>query len=141
MSPQVDRRAFLETSAHPAGAGLTSLRWRSRLVAAESAATGVVTPQIPPSPFAASRDSLRADIVPEWFRDAKFGIRPKEYISEDIRFITKDMSLYAILMAWPGRRITTIGCRKERHFGLETWATSQCSVPRETRNWFRIITA
>ena len=32
------------------------------------------TPQIPSGPFAASRESLNTYLVPDWFRDAKFGI-------------------------------------------------------------------
>jgi len=32
--------------------------------------------------------------------------RPKEYTSEDIRFTTKGKSLYAIIMAWPGKEVT-----------------------------------
>jgi alpha-L-fucosidase len=32
--------------------------------------------------------------------------RPKEYTGEDIRFTTKGNSLYAILMAWPGKEVT-----------------------------------
>ena len=32
--------------------------------------------------------------------------RPKEYTGEDIRFTTKGKSLYAILMAWPGKEVT-----------------------------------
>ena len=31
-------------------------------------------PEIAPGPFSATRESLRAYRIPDWFRDAKFGI-------------------------------------------------------------------
>lgn len=44
----------------------------TREVVARAAAVG---PEVPPGPFAPTWDSLRANYqVPEWFRDAKFGI-------------------------------------------------------------------
>jgi alpha-L-fucosidase len=31
-------------------------------------------PEIPPGPFKGTRESLKSYQIPEWFRDAKFGI-------------------------------------------------------------------
>jgi len=44
------------------------------LAAAAPAALKAATPQIAPGPFQGTRDSLKTYRVPEWFRDAKFGI-------------------------------------------------------------------
>lgn len=75
MKSPLNRRAFLKASAVAAGAGLAAPFWPSRLhAAAGSAPKAFPPPAIPPGPFAASRDSLGAYAVPEWFRDAKFGI-------------------------------------------------------------------
>lgn len=43
--------------------------------------------------------------------------RPKEYTAEDIRFTTKGKSIYAILMAWPGKEVTI----KSLHKGKALW--------------------
>jgi alpha-L-fucosidase len=76
MKTPFTRRAFLKSSTLAVGAGLTAPLWPSRLfAAADPAATGAgALPQIPPGPFAASRESLNTYRVPDWFRDAKFGI-------------------------------------------------------------------
>lgn len=44
--------------------------------------------------------------------------RPKEYTAEDIRFTTKDKSLYAILMSWPGKEVTIKSLPKEKSLWL-----------------------
>jgi alpha-L-fucosidase len=76
MKTPFSRRAFLKASTLAAGAGLTAPLWQWRLLAAAgaSAPSADGPPQIPPGPFAASRESLANFKVPEWFRDAKFGI-------------------------------------------------------------------
>ena len=77
MNPDVTRRKFLKTSALATGAGLTAPLWQSsRLFAATDAVapSSGTSPQIPPGLFAATRESLKAFVVPDWFGDAKFGI-------------------------------------------------------------------
>jgi hypothetical protein len=77
---------------------------------------------IAPGPFEPTWESLAANYrAPDWFRDAKFGIRAhwsaqcvpeqgdwyardvrsKPYTAGDIRFATKDAALYAIVMELP----------------------------------------
>jgi len=59
-------------------AGSTALLAASRLRGADAptTATSAPAPSLPiaPGPFAGTRDSLSAYAIPEWFRDAKFGI-------------------------------------------------------------------
>ena len=76
MKKPFSRRSFLKASTLAAGAGLTAPLWPSRLFAAAGAPATAASapPQIPPGVFAPSRQSLGAYQVPEWFRDAKFGI-------------------------------------------------------------------
>jgi alpha-L-fucosidase len=77
MNPDVTRRKFLKTSALATGAGLTAPLWQSsRLFAATDAVapSSGTSPQIPPGLFAATRESLKSFVVPDWFGDAKFGI-------------------------------------------------------------------
>jgi len=87
MKAPLNRRAFLKASAVAAGAGLTAPLWQSRLfAAAEAAATPPALPPAPtpilpppgfgvaPGPFQPTLESLSAFKVPEWYRDAKFGI-------------------------------------------------------------------
>jgi len=68
------RRKFLQTSALAAGATLTAPLWPSRARAAAANLSSGTPPQIPPGLFAASRESMKSYVVPEWYRDAKFGI-------------------------------------------------------------------
>jgi alpha-L-fucosidase len=70
MKASYSRRDFLKTSALATGAGLTSPLWQSH---ARAAATASAYP-IAPGPFNGTRESLQAYKVPDWFRDAKFGI-------------------------------------------------------------------
>ena len=44
------------------------------LLLARAASADETVPQISPGPFKATRESLKAYRVPDWFRDAKFGI-------------------------------------------------------------------
>jgi len=76
MKTKFSRRKFLKTSALATGAGLTAPLWRSRMWAASGGAAmpAVPAPQIPAGPFSASRESLKAYVAPDWFRDAKLGI-------------------------------------------------------------------
>jgi alpha-L-fucosidase len=76
MKRSFSRRAFLKASSLAAGAGLTAPLWQSRLLAAADATapSSAAAPEIPPGPFAGSRESLKAYHVPDWFADAKFGI-------------------------------------------------------------------
>jgi alpha-L-fucosidase len=75
MKHPLTRRSFIKTSALATGAGLTAPLWQSRMLAADAATPSVGgPPQIPPGPFSASRESLKAYVAPDWFRDAKFGI-------------------------------------------------------------------
>ena len=76
MKIPFSRRDFLKTSALATGAGLTAPLWQSRLLAAAGApaANAYPAPEIPPGPFDANRASLSEYVVPDWFRDAKFGI-------------------------------------------------------------------
>ncbi len=76
MNTPFSRREFLRTSALATGAGFSASLWQSRLLAAADAPTPSLggPPRIPPGPFSASRESLKAYVAPDWFRDAKFGI-------------------------------------------------------------------
>ncbi len=76
MTPPFSRRAFLKASTVAAGAGLTASLWRARLLAAAGAPAPAATPHpIAAGPFKANWQSLVANYqVPDWFRDAKFGI-------------------------------------------------------------------
>jgi alpha-L-fucosidase len=75
MKNPFSRRTFLKASTFAAGAGLAGPLSQSRLLAAAATAPSAgAAPQIPPGPFAGSRDSLNAYRVPDWFADAKFGI-------------------------------------------------------------------
>ena len=73
MKIPLSRRAFLKASTVVAGAGLAEPFVRRALGAASATSPGA-GPKIPTGPFSASRESLNAYKVPDWFRDAKFGI-------------------------------------------------------------------
>ncbi len=71
-SPQYpcSRRDFIRKTALVAGAGLSSPLWTSRLGAAAEPAY-----EIAPGPFQPTWESLQQNYqLPEWYRDAKFGI-------------------------------------------------------------------
>jgi len=76
MKNRLSRRAFIKASTLAAGAGLSAPLWQSRLLAAPAttAPSNDPAPAIPAGLFTGSRESLNAYHVPDWFRDAKFGI-------------------------------------------------------------------
>ncbi len=76
MKTPFSRRKFLKTSAlAAAAAGMSAPLWHSRARAAEaSPISGAFDPAIAPGPFDGTAESLKAYQVPDWFRDAKFGI-------------------------------------------------------------------
>jgi alpha-L-fucosidase len=68
------RRDFLKTSAL-AATGLTTSLWQSSVNAARSSSAAVIQRNIARGPFKPTWDSLGQNYrVPEWFRNAKFGI-------------------------------------------------------------------
>ncbi len=67
------RRSFLKTSALAAGARLTAPLWLTRALAA--ATPGAAARTIAPGPFQSTWEShVKTYQVPDWYRDAKFGI-------------------------------------------------------------------
>jgi len=75
MKTPFSRRKFLKTSALAAAAGVSTPLWHSRTRAAEASPTsGAFDPAMAPGPFDGTAESLKAYQVPDWFRDAKFGI-------------------------------------------------------------------
>jgi len=64
-------------------------------------------------------NSLGRHTIPEWFKDAKFGINTEfkevssnEYTGKDIRFTVKDDFLYAIFLDWPGEEARIYSLRR-----------------------------
>ena len=81
MNHQLSRRKFLETSALATVAGLTAPVWTRRAAAATETIAPAPKPILPPpgfgvaaGPFQPTVESLSAFQVPDWYRDAKFGI-------------------------------------------------------------------
>jgi alpha-L-fucosidase len=73
MKTNHTRRQFLKASTLAAGAGLTTPMWLSRALARESSAAAAYT--IAPDPFQPAWESLEQNYhLPDWYRDAKFGI-------------------------------------------------------------------
>jgi len=73
MKHTLTRREFLETSALAAAAGVSAPLWQ-RHVRAQAAAPATALSPIARGPFDGTAESLKAYQIPEWFRDAKFGI-------------------------------------------------------------------
>jgi len=75
MKTPFTRRKFLKTSALAAAGGVSAPLWQSRARGAVPApASAPPAPAIPPGPFHGTRESLNTYVVPDWFRDAKFGM-------------------------------------------------------------------
>jgi len=73
MKHTLTRREFLETSALAAAAGVSAPLWQ-RHVRAQATAPATALSPIARGPFDGTAESLKAYQIPEWFRDAKFGI-------------------------------------------------------------------
>jgi alpha-L-fucosidase len=74
MKNPFSRRQFIKTSALMAGAGLSSRLWLPRALAAD-ASLAAASYNIAKGPFQPAWDSLEQNYtLPEWYRDAKFGI-------------------------------------------------------------------
>jgi alpha-L-fucosidase len=75
MKTPFSRRDFLKASALAAGAGVSAPFWLSRALAS-AASPGVASGYaIAPGPFQPSWESLEQNYhLPDWYRDAKFGI-------------------------------------------------------------------
>ena len=75
MKTRITRRSFLKTSTLAAGAGLTAPLWQARLRAAAGASAAAPAYSIAPGPFQPTWESLERNYrLPDWYRDAKFGI-------------------------------------------------------------------
>jgi alpha-L-fucosidase len=89
MTIPFSRRTFLRTAAAVAGAGASTPMLRALGAQSDAAAPGTATYALPPAPtpinappgfgvaagpFQANWDSLASYRVPDWYRDAKFGI-------------------------------------------------------------------
>jgi len=73
MKHTLTRRKFLETSALAAAAGVSVPLWQPHAGAQAASSASTVSP-IARGPFDGTAESLKAYQIPEWFRDAKFGI-------------------------------------------------------------------
>ena len=74
MKTKLTRRQFLKASTLTASAGLTAPMWLSRALGT-GASSGATADTIAPGPFQPAWESLEQNYqLPDWYRDAKFGI-------------------------------------------------------------------